>query len=364
MTGRLFPRLKRLTVLLIFISVGLIFAAVLNTGVFAADVVTDSLGRPVKIPDKVERIACLYAFTGHVVAMLRRADDIVAVSNGLKRDVLLNTMYPSIKNTVVPKFQGAINVEELAGAKPDIVFVAADTGKNAAETSKLDKCGLTWIAIDFHSMAQQQNAVSIIGTAIGTPLKAYKYNEYYRSCINRVKKSVSKIPEEHRTRLYHATVSPTRTIEKIGLSADWLKAAGIISVSGEDRVQWLKGAHQVGIEQILLWNPEVIIANEPGVIEFINKSPKWAAIGAVKNKRVYQMPIGLSRWGHPGSLETPLALLWALKTIYPEHAEDIDLEKETRSFYKTFFNYELTAEMTNHIFSGKGMRLSKNRKKK
>ena len=158
-------------------------------------------------------------------------------------------------------------------------------------------------------------------------------------------------------------MEPTRTIQKDGLSADWLQTAGIVNVSAENPEKWLKGALEVGIEQILLWNPEVIIANEPGVTNFINQSPKWAAIGAVKNRRVYQMPIGISRWGHPGSLETPLALLWALATIYPEHAADIDLKKETRQFYKTFFNYDLTDKMTDHILAGKGMRLTKNRKK-
>jgi iron complex transport system substrate-binding protein len=329
----------------------------------AGDFVTDSLGRRVEIPETVDRIACMYAFCGHVVAIMGRADDIVAVSNGLKRDVLLRTMYPSIKNAVVPKFQGAINVEELAGAKPDIVFVAADTGKNSAETSKLDHCGLTWIAIDFNSMDEQQNAVSIIGAAIGAPQKADEYNAYYRSCIFRVKKAVSPIPEKSRTRLYQATVEPTRTIQKEGLSADWLQTAGVINVSSENPEKWLKGALQVGIEQILLWNPEVIIANEPGVTKFINQSPKWAPINAVKNNRVYQMPIGISRWGHPGSLETPLALFWALATIYPEHGTDVDLKMETRHFYKDFFNYDLTDEMIGHILSGKGMRLTKNRKK-
>lgn len=349
--------------LYIFILCSLLFTINSEQKVYADDFIVDSIGRKVMIPKKVDRIACMYAFTGHVVAMLGRANDIVAVSNGLKRDVLLNTMYPAVKNTVVPKFQGAINIEELAGVRPDIVFVAADTGNNIAETSKLDHCALTWIVIDFNSMNQQQNAVSIIGKAIGAPEKAATYNNYYRSCIDRVKNATSTIPPDRRVRIYHATVEPTRTIQKDGLSADWIRTTGIVNVSAENPDLWIKGSHQIGIEQILLWNPDVIIANEPGVTKHINSSHKWSAIEAVKNGRIYQMPIGISRWGHPGSLETPLALLWAEKTVYPEIASDIDMRKETRQFYKDFFNYELTDEMICHILSGKGMRLTKNRKK-
>ena len=324
----------------------------------------DSLGRKVAVSPNIDRIACMYAFTGHVVAMLGKANDIVAVSNGLKRDVMLTTMYPGIRKALVPKFQGATNIEELARTKPDIVFVDAQTGRNEAEASKLDACGLTWLAVDFHCMEEQKQAIALIGQAIDVPEKAAAYNNYYRECIDRVGRAVAKIPLKKRIRVYHATVEPTRTSPKNSLPADWMRAAGLIDVAAHGPSRLLDGMNQVGIEQILLWNPEVILANEPGVAAFIKESPKWSAIAAVKTGRVYQLPIGLSRWGHPGSLETPLAILWAVKTVYPERAGDIDMQKEIRKFYKTFFNYELSDDMVQQILSGKGMRLTKDRKKR
>lgn len=324
----------------------------------------DSLGRRIPAPPVIDRIACLYAFSGHVAAMLGRADDIVAVSNGLKRDVLLTTMYPAIRMALVPKFQGATNIEELARTKPDIVFVDAQTGRNDAEASKLDVCGLTWLAIDFHSMEEQQQAIALIGQAIEALGKATAYNNYYRECIARAGEAVAAIPQEKRIRVYHATVEPTRTSPKNSLPADWIRAAGAVNVAAQEPSRMLEGNHQVGIEQIILWNPEVILANEPGVVAFIKESPKWSAVAAVAGGRVYQMPIGLSRWGHPGSLETPLAILWAVKTIYPERSRHIDMQNEIRRFYKTFFNYELSDDMIQHILIGKGMRLTKDRKKR
>ena len=284
----------------------------------AENILVDSVGRQVIVPADIRRIACMYAFTGHVVAMLGRADDIVAVSNGLKRDVLLKTMYPAIGKALVPKFQGAINIEELARTKPDIVFVSTETAGNDAEASKLDACGLTWLVVDFHSMEAQQQAIALIGRAIGESERAAAYNAYYQSCIDRVQRAVSSIPPESRIRAYHATVEPTRTYPGNSLPADWIRAAGVINVSAQEPVGLLDGKHQVSIEQILIWNPDVILVNEPGAAAFIRESPKWSAIGAVKNGRVYQMPIGISRWGHPGSLETPLAILWTAKSVYPD----------------------------------------------
>jgi len=327
-------------------------------------VLVDTLGRKVSVPAVIDRIACMYAFAGHVVAMLGRADDIVAVSNGLKRDVMLTTKYPAIRKALVPKFQGATNIEELARTKPDIVFVDAATGRNDAEASKLDACGLTWLVIDFHSMEEQIRAIALIGQAINRSEKAAAYNNYYRECIARAGQAVAGIPLEERTTVYHATVEPTRTSPKNSLPADWIQSAGVINVAAQGPSSLLDGKHQVSIEQILLWNPEVILVNEPGVAAFIMENPKWSAIAAVEKGRVYQLPIGLSRWGHPGSLETPLAILWTVKTIYPEMAQDIDLPGEIRRFYRTFFNYELSDDMIRQILSGKGMRLTKDRKKR
>ena len=84
---------------------------------------------------------------------------------------------------------------------------------------------------------------------------------------------------------------------------------------------------------------------------------------AAKAGNVFQMPIGISRWGHPGSLETPLAVLWTAKTLYPDLFRDIELKKELKYFYKTFFDYDLSKKMVEQVLAGRGMRLTKNRKK-
>ena len=73
--------------------------------------VIDNLGRKVQVPVHVERVACLYAFSGHVTAMLGEGDKIVAIPDGLKKDVLLNEMYPEIGNAL--KIQAYAMIMEL-----------------------------------------------------------------------------------------------------------------------------------------------------------------------------------------------------------------------------------------------------------
>jgi iron complex transport system substrate-binding protein len=324
---------------------------------------TDYAGRKVAVPAVVGRIGCLYAFAGHVVTMLGRCSDIVAIANGLRRDVLLGMLCPNIQNAVVPKAQGAINIEELLNTRPDLLFISPETGKNEAEMQKLEHFKIPGLVVDYKNMREQQEAIALIGRAVGAGERAETYNRYYRRCIERVAAQAAKIPKNRRIKLYHCLTDPTHTDAQGSISTDWLQATGIVNVSAAQPDNALTGKTRVSMEQVILWNPDMILANEPATVETIMSDAQWASVSAVKNKRVYQMPIGISRWGHPGSLETPLALLWTAKTIYPEYFMDIDIAAETRAYYKQFFNYDLSDELIRQILSGRGMRRDKNKTK-
>lgn len=164
--------------------------------------VTDSIGRQVVIPAKVERVACLYAFSGHVVTMLGKSSNIVAVNDGLKRDALLTEISPSIKNARVPTSSGAINIEELLNAKPHIAFISGDTAQNEGEVEKLRKIKIPYLVVDYRNIVEQQFAIRMIGQAVGAEDKALRYNGYYQSCIDSVQTKVNDIPLEDRVKVY------------------------------------------------------------------------------------------------------------------------------------------------------------------
>ena len=142
--------------------------------------VTDSLGRQVQLPPKVERVACLYPFAGQTVAMLGMSDKIVAVPDGLKRDILLTTMYPHIKDAAVPMAGGKINMEELLKVKPDVVFIGGDAGQDGSEIAKLKASGIPYIVVDYRNIKEQQAVIELVGKVVGAAGKAAAYNAYYQ----------------------------------------------------------------------------------------------------------------------------------------------------------------------------------------
>ncbi len=305
------------------------------------------------------RIACLYAFAGHVVAMLGRGRDMVAVVNGLKKDQLLCRMIPTVQQLPAPSTGGIINIEELLRTRPDIVFLKPETAKIEAELKKLERFELPYFVAGYNSMAQQMDAIEKMGEAIGRLDKAAAYNVYYQGVIDRVESETRQIPEAEKIRLYHAINEAHRTDAPGTLEADWTRACGVINVSVGAVLSGHDNKKFAGMEQILFWNPEVIIVNEADVKKLILTDKKWAALQAVQNRKVHTIPVGISRWGHPGGLETPLAILWTAKTIYPDRFQGVDLKKELSIFYQRFFDLNLDGPTLDKILSGRGMRLKK-----
>ncbi|MEN6348242.1 MAG: ABC transporter substrate-binding protein [Syntrophomonas sp.] len=321
--------------------------------------VTDCVGRKVAVPTNINRIACLCPEAGYALAMFGQGDKIIAVVGGLQRDMILTDMCPNIKTAPIPKASGVINIEELVKSNPDVVFVKKDTSNNAAEVDKLNKSKLPFLVVDFNNIKEQQFAVAMIGKTVGTAGKAEKYNKYYQNCIEQVQQKVAGIPLEKKVRVYHSINEATRTDIKGSLSADWMQAAGANNVSTNGNLKNLEGKYFASLEQILLWNPDVILVNELGVADYILSNKQWSSLQAVKKHKVLQLPNGISRWGHPSSPETPLAIMWTAKTIYPEKFTDLDMAAETKSFYKEFFNLQLSDEVVNKILFGEGMRTAR-----
>ena len=325
----------------------------------SSKVVIDSFGREVAIPENVERIACLYAFTGHVTAMLGRGEDIVAVVPGLKRDRILNQITPSLSEASATTLDGVVNIEELLRTKPDLIFLKGETGRMEAEVEKLERFDLTYIVIEYNTIKEQIRAIEIISEALGREDEGEAYCSYYRDTIEQTKELLKDLPAEERVRVYHSVNEAVRTDAPGTLPAEWLEIAGIDNVSLSTPLKFRDNKYFASLEQIYIWDPEVILANESGVDKYLLSNEKWAGLKAVKAGRVYQIPIGISRWGHPGGMETPLAILWTVKKLYPEYSEDLDLDEEVRTFYERFFDLSLSDDMLSSIYQGEEMRIPK-----
>ena len=318
---------------------------------------TDCAGREVSIPNSTERIACLYAYTGHVAVLLGCEDQIVAVVDGLKRDALMQQKIPNIDEMPSPYSSGAINIEELAATAPDMIFLRASNLQDAGEMEKLDGLGIPYAVVEYETMEDQMESIAVMGEALGHQEQAEAYLQYYEDTMNMVRQRLEDLPDSQRKTVYHSVNEVVRADIPGTLSYEVLEAAGcrnVVTDAAELQLDGDKG--YVTVEQIYVWDPDIILANEPAAVEYFRTDDKFSGLRAVREGQVLQLPVGISRWAHPGSLESPLATLYLAATLYPDRFADVDLRAEIREFYETFFRISLSESDIDTILSGEGMR--------
>ncbi|MBU4440359.1 MAG: ABC transporter substrate-binding protein [Acetobacterium sp.] len=294
------------------------------------------------------------------MAMLGLEEKIVGIPNGVKRDVLMSYKRPDIASISVPFQDGAINIEELLATNTDLVLIRQSTAVNEGEVEKLDKAGIPWIVVDYNSLEGLKKAVTVTGNVFNQPEQAAGYNAYLQATLELVSQRVSEIPESSRLRVYHAVNEAARTDLKGDLSNQITDVAGIVNVSTQGG-SLITDAEKTmtTLEQIYAWNPDAIIANDINASNYMLTDPKWSGLRAVASQNVTTLPVGVSRWGHPGSMEPHMAALFIAKHFYPEQFSDLDLSQTTKDYYKQWFNLDLTDADVSVILSGEGMRLAK-----
>lgn len=328
-------------------------------GQSAPRVITDGVGREVQIPADPRKIACLCPEAGYALALYGQGDRIVATTGGMQRDRLLVEMYPHLKGLPVPKNSSVINAEELLSSGAELVFAKRDTVFNEGEMEKLAKLKIPVVAMHYDSMEEQLYAMEMVARIVGCEEEGRRYQEFYRDTVKQVKDRTAGIPEDKRISIYHSTSEAIRTDIADSLAGDWTKAAGVINVSTREQLNFSDGNHYASLEQILLWDPDYILVNDPNVAGYIMGHEHWRPLQAVKKKQVLPLPNGISRWGHASSLETPLAVLWTARLAYPEQFADWDLEAAVRDFYQEFFDWELDDETITRMLEGRDMRDAK-----
>ncbi|MCL2121293.1 MAG: ABC transporter substrate-binding protein [Clostridiales bacterium] len=318
--------------------------------------VVDYLGREVAVPEQVESVAVFYNYIGQVVALLDGGDMIRAVVEGMKRDELLRRKIPGIADLPVPSGQSSINIETMMSIKPDITLMRYETAMNAGDIENMEKAGFLYAVVDFFDIETQRESIRLVGEIIGRTAQAEQYLAYYDQTLALIRSRTADIPEGERIRVYHSVNEVVRTNHPNEISYYVLEAVGCINVAEGFSTAELGGKVNVSVEQIYLWDPDVVIANEPAAVEYMRTNEAFTGLRAVREDRVYQLPVGASRWGHPGSLETPIAALYIAKLLYPTHFEDIDIREEIRDFYHDFWMLDLDEEEIESIISGVGMR--------
>lgn len=312
--------------------------------------VTDRNGRTVQIPVDPKRIACFFGPSYEKAFLLGSADRVTAMS--LKQSPWAHKLNPNLKKVAVMPSYTDPDVEMLLQMGIDLVFYWQwpQQTRRMATAGIPVVCPYDGVTIPRTSeefMRAYKEEIRFYGLVLGKKAQqiAEDYCSYYDGKMKPIVSLTSSIPENRKPTVYYITGrNPFATQGGAGTSRWLLEMAGGRMVSRDLDRNFL----DVTMEQVIAWDPQVILVGGLASPDAIRKDPRWKTIRAVRENRVYTCPEGIFIWGH-GSSEGHLFVLWLAQILHPDTFKSFDLIRETREYFSRFYHYPLTQDEARRI---------------
>jgi iron complex transport system substrate-binding protein len=318
--------------------------------------VVDSAGRSVEVPVDPENVAVMDSFSGELMVMIGAGSQMCGVPSGVTSDTILQTIYPALTEQPVALSGNAVNIETLMAMGTDVVLVKSTLPDD--ERAKLDTMGIPYVVVGYSTMEEQVAAIRLVGEVCGgnAQVKADALADYYEQTISTVKAHTATIPVSKRLSVYHSINDILLTDGTTSLGTDWIECAGGIDVSSGQSVPSGSTDYTATLEQVYAWDPDIVICNVADTVTSVKADAKWSGLSAISSGHVYNIPIGATRWGQRGDVETYLAMLWLGCTIYPQYYTDIDFKQVIIDYYRDYLGITVDDALYDQIISGSGIR--------
>lgn len=310
--------------------------------------ITDMLGRQLTVPAEISSVVATSPPSTILVYML--SPDKLAGWN-FKNNFTQSFMAENYSN--LPVIGGWFGTqtgsyETMINMHPDIVIEGYTTdGKihEAIERRQENFGNIPVVAINDSIIFVNKSdpTIQYVGKLLNCEDQAKKLIEFRSSILNEINSTVKDIPENQKVRVYYAEGQKGLMTDPSGSQhSQVIDICGGINVA-DCQLTPGNGMTQVSIEQIMKWNPQVIITSNPQFYSTVYSDSLWSSVDAVKNKRVYLAPQNPFCWiDRPQGPHLILGTAWTAKMLYPERFANMDLPRLTREFYSEFFHYNLT----------------------
>lgn len=239
-------------------------------------------------------------------------------------------------------FMQGIDAEQVLNLNPDII-VTLDKDTKAKELQAETKKPL--LIVSKNTLENYSKSFRILGIVLGNSVEAGQLADYWDGILSSISAKTDPIAAEDRPNVYHcASGSIYATVGKDTIMASVVRLAGGNNLGDEisDGTNSLNESIEVSMEQILNWNPDVVVANTSAQYDEIMGSPDWKAVNAVKNGKVYCQ----LKYGQIDGLTSLPGLIW-YHTILTDPDDQSAMDayyKEAQRFFKLFFKYDISVD--------------------
>ena len=328
--------------------------------------VTDMIGRNVEIPASVSNVVATSPPMTTVLYMI--APEKLKAVNFQWTDDEMKYVPSQYQNfPVVGGWYGSQDgsYEEFIASEPDIVIESIDEGGDGdASTVKerQEKFGtIPVVAVnDTTNVEKISSSITFIGEVVGAQDNAGKLNDFNKKYLDIVKDKASKLSDGDKKTVYYAQGDDgLQTNPSHSTHGQLIDLVGGVNVADSASQGNTTNGIQVSMEQVISWNPEIIITTDPEFYASVYSDSNWQKIDAVKNHSVYLSPQSPFKWfDRPVGANMIIGVPWTAKVIYPDQYKEIDMLGATKEFYSDFYHIDLSDADARQMLLDSGLKES------
>ena len=303
---------------------------------------TDSVGRVVELPADITKIA-ISGPLAQIVLFALCPDKLVGVASkwDATAEQYLATEYynlPELGQLYGGK--GELNLETLLASGAQVVI---DVGEpKDSIVSDLDalqeQTGIPFVHITATASTMAE-AYTKLGELLNMPEEAKMLSDY---CAKVYARTLEIANTAEKANLIYCTGDTGLNVIANGSYHAEILDLLANNVAVVDDPSSKGSGNEVDMEQILLWNPDVILFAPGSIYSTVGSDPAWQQVNAIKNGTYYEVPMGPYNWmGFPPSVQRYLGMMWIGQLLYPDTAQ-YDLYTEVATYFKLFYHSELT----------------------
>ena len=307
-------------------------------------VFTDSVGREVTVPVQIDQVA-VSGPMAQIVLFALCPDKLVGISNVWDESAAqyLDTEYynlPLLGQLYGGK--GELNLETLLESGAQVVIDVGEAKGSIVEDldALQEQTTIPFVHISA-ALATMDETYTMLGDLLGMPDEAKALADYCRSTYDRALTIADSV--EKANLLY---ITGDAGLNVIAQGAYHAEVIDLLSnnLAVVDEPSSKGTGNEVDMEQILNWNPDVILFAPDSIYDTVAGDAAWQGVTAIQNGAYYEVPMGPYNWmGFPPSVQRLLGMLWMAKVLYPA-AADFDLYTEAAQYFKLFYHCDLTRE--------------------
>lgn len=318
-----------------------------------AATVRDGAGRDVAVPATVMRV--FPAGPPAAIQLYTLAPDLLLGWPRANRPEEREFLLPGIGDRPeIGRITGrgnSANLEAVLQLKPDLIVDAGSTGRTYVELAERvqGQTGIPYALLDgrFGSIPESYR---ILGRLTGRSARAETLATWCETAMATIRGRIAGIPVQQRPSVYYAR-GPRGLETGLGgsINVETLSFLGARNVADQPG----SGLAQVSLEQVLAWDPEVIVTIDLAFSESVRRDPAWASVRAVKAGRVHLSPKIPFGWvDFPPSVNRMVGLWWLAKLLYPQAFPE-DIRAIARDFHTLFYQVTPSEPQLDRILAGR-----------